>query len=154
VSIHIAQYFGNLFISQSNVTVHATKRGRTQPRHYGEALTEEEVLERIREQEEKKKKEKAAKKRSAKGTGKTKRGRAQGRGRQARARHEETEDENTCQVCKGHYDDDDEEAKEGWIGCDERGCWRWYHYWCVGHLDMPDPKLKWICPACKEEDDP
>ena len=38
-----------------------------------------------------------------------------------------------------HYDDDNEEAKEGWIGCDERGCWQWYHYWCVGHLDMPDP---------------
>ena len=40
-----------------------------------------------------------------------------------------------------------------WFGCDERGCWRWYHYWCAGHLDIPDPKLRWICPACKDEDD-
>ena len=34
-----------------------------------------------------------------------------------------------------------------------RGYGRWYHYWCVGHLDMHDPKLRWICPACREEDD-
>lgn len=27
--------------------------------------------------------------------------------------------------------------------------WRWYHYWCGGDLDMPDPKLNWICPSCK-----
>lgn len=73
-------------------------------------------------------------------------GRSQRRGKQKR------ENENTCQACGGHYDDDDE-AQEGWIGCDERGCWRWYHYWCVGHLDMHDPKLRWICPACREEDD-
>lgn len=60
------------------------------------------------------------------------------------------EDETVCQGCGGHYEDDDEQSQAGWIGCDEQGCWRWYHYWCVGHLEMPDPKLHWICPSCKD----
>ena len=158
VTIHIAQFFGNLFISQGAVTVSTGAKGRTKPSHYGEALTEEEVIERIRKQEEEKK-ERAAKKGSTRSKG---RGRAQARGRQTRGRQTRgrqtrgkcgDEDENICQVCRSNYDDDDEEAQEGWIGCDERGCWRWYHYWCVGHLDMPDPKLRWICPACKDEDE-
>ena len=159
VTIHIAQFFGNLFISQGTVTVSSGAKGRTKPSHYGEALTEEEVIERVRKQEEEKK-ERAVKKGS---TRRKARGKGQGRGRQARGRQTrgrqtgrkcgEDEDENICQVCRGNYDDDDEEAQEGWIGCDERGCWRWYHYWCVGHLDMPDPKLRWICPACKDEDE-
>ena len=161
VSIHIAQFFGNLFISQGTVAVSGVPKGRTKPTHYGEALTEEEVVERIRQQEEEKKAKKDSSRRKARGrgqgTGRQARG-SQARGRQERGRQTggkcgEDEDENICQVCGGNYDDDDEEAQEGWIGCDERGCWRWYHYWCVGHLDMPDPKLRWICPACKDEDE-
>ena len=72
-------------------------------------------------------------------------------GKQTRRRQVEAEDESVCQGCGGHYDDDDPDAQEEWIGCDEQGCWRWYHYWCAGDLDMPDPKLKWICPAYKED---
>ncbi len=153
VFIHIAQFFGSLFLSKAtNVTIGVRRKGRTEPRHYGEALTEDDVLERIREQEEKKK-EKAAEKAAKKGRRKQKSKPPTKRGKQAAGRHRAvpTEDENICQECGGHYEDDDEESQEAWIGCDERGCWRWYHYWCVGHLDMPDPKLKWICPACKEE---
>ena len=66
----------------------------------------------------------------------------QARGRQTGGKCGEDEDKNMCQVCRGNHDDDDEEAQEGWIGCDERGCWRWYHYWCVGQLEMPDPKIE------------
>ena len=130
VTIHIAQFFGNLFISQGAVTVSTGAKGRTKPSHYGEALTEEEVIERIRKQEEEKK-ERAAKKGS---TRKNARGRAQERGRQTRGRQTrgrqtggkcgEDEDENICQVCRGNYDDDGDEAQEGWIGFDEMGCWR------------------------------
>ncbi len=43
----------------TNVTIGVRRKGRTEPRHYDEALTEDDVLERIREQDEKKK-EKAA----------------------------------------------------------------------------------------------
>ena len=119
VTIRIAQFFGNLFISQGAVTVSTGAKGRTKPSHYGEALTEEEVIERIRKQEEEKK-ERAAKKGS---TRKNARDRAQERGRQTGGKCGEDENESICQVCRGNYDDDDEEAQEGWIGCDERGCW-------------------------------
>ena len=54
MSIHIAQFFGNLFISQGTVAVSGVPKGRTKPTHYGEALTEEEVVERILQQEEEK----------------------------------------------------------------------------------------------------
>ena len=100
------------------------------PRHYGEALTEDEVIDRIRQQEEEKKQKRATKQKKGKAAKKKK-------------------DENICQGCDGHYDSDDDETQESWIGCDKKGCWRWYHYWCGGELDIPDPKLKWICPACK-----
>ena len=46
VTIHIAQFFRNLFISQGAVTVSTGAKCRTKPSHYGEALTEE-VIERI-----------------------------------------------------------------------------------------------------------
>lgn len=45
VSIHIAQCFGNMSISQSSVPHVAARKGRAQPRLYGEALAENEVLE-------------------------------------------------------------------------------------------------------------
>ena len=47
MSIHIAQFFGNLFISQGTVAVSGVPKGWTKPTHYGEALTEGEVVERI-----------------------------------------------------------------------------------------------------------
>ena len=53
VSTHIAQLFGNLFTS--DVTKCNGRKGRVCPTHYGEALMEDKILERIREQEEKKK---------------------------------------------------------------------------------------------------
>ena len=69
VSIHIAQFFGNLFV-QENTHVVVGRKGRTLPTHYGEPLTEEEVVERIHEQD-RQKKDKATKKRQ-----KTKKGQA------------------------------------------------------------------------------
>ena len=48
----------------------------------------------------------------------------QTRGRQTGGKCGEDEDENICQVCRGNYDDDGDEAQEGWIGFDEMGCWR------------------------------
>ena len=47
------------------------KRGRAEPRHYGEVLTEDEIVERIRAEEESKKQKKEEKK-AAKGKRKTK----------------------------------------------------------------------------------
>ena len=52
VSTHIAQFFGNLFTSDA--TERVGRKGRVCPKHYGEVLTEDEILEHIREQEERK----------------------------------------------------------------------------------------------------
>ena len=139
VTLRVAKFFGEMFIPKEGDKVAQRKRGRTEPKHYGEALTEEEIMERIREEEEIRK--------AKVGKQKTK-GSCKGKGR-GKAKKKATEDENVCQGCNGNYDSDDEEAQESWIGCDEKGCWRWYHYRCGGELDMPDPKLKWTCPACK-----
>lgn len=136
VTRRVVSLLGELFTSNAT-NVPARTRAMTEPRHYGEALTEEEIASRIREkaeEKERKKQEKAAKK-----------------GKRGRKKKDSNEDENVCQGCHGTYDDDDEETQEAWIGCDERGCWRWYHYWCGGENDMPDPKLKWVCPACKDD---
>ena len=198
VTLQIAKYFGNIFIQNSKVTVR--QRGdRVEPRHYGEALTEDAVItilrQRSEEKEEKarqiaeKKKERARQvaerkdererkqkerleERMRKQAEKQERARQQAVKREERAKQKamkkaattarkqrrqgrttEQENENICQGCNGLYEDDDEDSQAGWIGCDERGCWRWYHYWCAGELDVPDPKLRWICPACKEEDE-
>ncbi len=125
------------------------KRGRTEPRHYGEALTSDEVIERIREDEEiKKRKKEEKKKKTGKGKAKkTTKNSGKGKGK----KDSSEEDENTCQGCGGHYDSDDEDTQKTWIGCDNRDCWRWYHFGCGGQLDMPDPKLKWFCPSCTQD---
>ena len=92
--------------------------------------------ERTRQQAEKK--EERARQKGAKKAAKGKKDRQQ----QTKGQQDvQEQSENICQGCGGHYEDDDEDAKEGWIGCDEHGCWRWYHYWSAGHLHLPDPRL-------------
>ena len=71
--------------------------------HNGEALTSDEVLERLEEE----KRQKAAKKGES---------RTSSRGRKKRI----PEDENHCQLCG--FEDGEEELC---LGCD--GCWRWVH---------------------------
>lgn len=143
VTIQIAKHFESLFVKKNEDM--GRKKKRTLPKHYGEALTEDEIWERIKEHEEQRK-EKAAQK------GRKKKVTRSRNGKKNQEKQAGAEDENTCQSCGGKYEDDDDDAKEGWIGCDERGCWRWYHYWCVGKLDVLDPKLHWVCPACIPDD--
>ena len=53
VTLQIAKYFGNIFIQNSKVTVR--QRGdRVEPRHYGEALTEDAVITILRQRSEEK----------------------------------------------------------------------------------------------------
>ena len=94
----MAKFFGDLFAEKQKVP--NPKRGRTEPRHYGEALTEEEVIERIREEEEIKKQKRE--KNTGKGKKTTKRSR----------KETEKRDENMCQGCGGHYESDDEEIQQ------------------------------------------
>ena len=58
-------------------------------------------------------------------------------------------DEDICQVCKVRYDEDDDDDKDGWIGCDgDRN--RWYHYWCAGFKRMPTSRQQFLCQYCKK----
>ena len=43
----------------------------------------------------------------------------------------------------GVYDDNDEDAKKYWIGCDS--CVRWYHYYCVDLGGIPGGVLVVPC---------
>ena len=38
------------------------------------------------------------------------------------------------------YQCHDKEIQGAWVGCDSRGCRRWYHYWCPGFSNMPTYK--------------
>ena len=136
VTIHIAQIFGNLFVSRGVRVASTAVIGWTQPRHYREALTEDEIF-----ANSKRKRRKLPKKENQENN--------VGRNNSNHAERKSVERmrvlvkvvEATMMMMQ---------RKHG-LGCDERGCWRWHHYWCAGHLDRPDPKLKWICPACKED---
>lgn len=54
VTTRVAQFFGNLFTEKNKCKL--GKRGRTEPRHYGEALTEEEVFMRRQQRKGRRKK--------------------------------------------------------------------------------------------------
>ena len=94
--------------------------------HYGEALTNDETLERLKQAEEEKKKKK-----KARGGGK--------KGKKAAIPN----DENHCQICGDEFKDEDEESC---LGCDH--CWRWVHCQCAGFSAPPDEEVPWSCPEC------
>ena len=115
----------------------ARAKGRIQAKHYGEALTEDEVFERSKQQQEERGLKKKVNSRKAKqGVSKPK-------------NTDKTVDENICQGWKDSYvDDDDDNTKEFWVGCDTSGCQRWFHYCCANLRHMPDENEPFICPHC------
>ena len=107
--------------------------------HYGEALTSDEVLERLKEEEMEKKKHKGEKPRGRKKGTRKKKTRTQ--------TTEDTlaviEDENHCQICGAEFQEDEEETC---LGCDV--CWRWVHCYCAGLDVPPDEDTPWFCDHC------
>lgn len=116
----------------------------------GEALSNEEVMEYLRQQEEQKKAAKKGRKKS------------KSRPKQVATQEEqitpeenvqdelitesvsdEDEDTSHCFKCSGAYDDS--QVKE-WIGCDT--CYRWYHYKCVGFKRLPKVTTRFSCHLC------
>ena len=110
--------------------------------HYGEALTSDEVLERLKEEEMEKKKHKGEKPRGRKKGTRKKKTRTQ--------TTEDTqaviEDENHCQICGAEFQEDEEETC---LGCD--GCWRWVHCYCAGLDVPPDEDTPWFCDHCSAD---
>ena len=101
------------------------KRQRVKLIHNGEALTSDEVLERLEEE----KRQKATKK----GQSRT----------SSRGRKKILENENHCQLCGKEFEDGEEELC---LGCD--GCWRWVHCTCAGFTTPPDTEEEWLCHVC------
>lgn len=57
-------------------------------------------------------------------------------------------DENVCQGCGDNYNDDNDDTKDFWVGCDRPECGRWYHYWCANLREMPEESEPFVCPTC------
>ena len=105
-------------------------------KHYGEAITSDEAVERLKEAEEKKlaKKGKKQTSRAKKVTAK--------KGAAAAI----IEDEDHCQECGEEFEEGEEETC---LGCDK--CWRWVHCYCVGLDTSPDEDTEWLCGECSGE---
>ena len=114
---------------------HKTKRRReettTQTKNdNGEALTSDEVLEKLEMQEREK-------------STKRKKGRATAQ-KSNKKKEEIIEDEEHCQACGTAFQEGEEDAC---LGCDS--CLRWVHCYCVGFDVTPDTDSKWLCFHCK-----
>lgn len=110
-----------------------TTRRKIQQIHYGEALTTDETLERLKN-EEKEKKTKKARGKGSRNAKKTK-----------KKDKDVIEDEKHCQICGALFEEDEETTC---LGCD--GCWRWVHCYCAGFDEVPDEDEEWLCFVCSD----
>ena len=136
VTHRVATYFTQFFVEKTSKARHQTG-GRLRPKYYGEALTEDEAFDRLRKQKEEREAKKQSRKRQGKGSKKV-------QGEPTTQCHKISDD--VCQGCGDSYEDDDADAKQFWVGCDQ--CSRWYHYWCANLLQMPEPEEPFLCPEC------
>ena len=129
------------------------KRVRVKLHAEGEALTNDEVMDYLRQQEEKKEVKKKGRKRTQKEPI-TQKKQIQLPSSENEDNDEEVhddeekevnedEDTNHCFKCSGVYIDGEERE---WVGCDN--CYRWYHYKCVGFKRLPRKTKKFVCHLC------
>ena len=90
--------------------------GRVRPKYCGEALTEDEAFDRLREHKAQREAKETKKKKQQKGNNTSR--------QQAKSKDAQIE-ENICQGCGDCYDDDDDDdddddtdTQEFWVGCD------------------------------------
>ena len=114
------------------------KKGRAKLQKYGEAITAEEGLNRLKKKEEGKKRKKPTTQRKSKR-----------RKRQIQRDEDSEVNENVCPCCEGNFYDDTPEIQEAWIGCDNLECGRWFHSVCVNFDSAHSTANYWICPKCK-----
>lgn len=186
IRLHLRGYFSQLLQKNRERSTHPADKRKVKPRFYGEALTVDEIYERLveearlKEQTKKQKKQKPrkasprprgckiSKKKSANSPGKHKmtlrvRGhsRSSSTGNKSTPTESDTEtcngrergvasdsEEESCQECHERFMDNDDEAKQCWMGCDT--CERWFHYYCVGLGGIPDGF--WSCQYCSVSD--
>ena len=149
----------------------STDKWKVKPKFYGEALTTDDVFQRFEEEETRKEEEKKARalRKEIRAQRTTTYDRAHGKGKakaklprkQAKQRRKKEipvinhdsdpscsdtseEDNGVCEECGGIYTDDNQRAKEKWMGFDT--CDRWYHFDCLGYSSIPTGV--WSCDQC------
>ena len=158
VRLHVVAYFSQHLQKQD--TVHAKDKRKVKPQYYGEALTRDEMIERIEDAEREKREQKAKKSRQRKkacpaddttdketppvaDTTDTEIPGAKDTTDQVRVSDEDGE---VCQGCGSCYRDEGVKKQRAWIGCDR--CWRWFHYWCAGLTRKPRKSTEFLCEHC------
>lgn len=161
IRLHLRGYFSQLIHKNKQSRCQQDKAGkrRIKPKFYGEALTTDEIYDRIAAEEQNKKtsKDKAkASKKGARGSTKvsSRKNRSPNVACKSRSRRTLTkppsrpdtseDDDGVCEECGRCYKDDKKEIRKYWIGCDT--CERWFHCNCVGLCDIP--KGFWSCKYC------
>jgi hypothetical protein len=164
IRLHLRGYFADLLQKKKECTKQ-TDRRKLKPRFYGEALTADEIYERMLEEEHQKEKTK-----KAKTVGKTKKTHSTGKYARKKAPmkkgrkchqpdsteqddsddlsqeklNSSDEDDGICEECGRAYADDTEKEKVKWMGCDT--CERWFHYDCLNLSKIPTGF--WSCAYC------
>ena len=170
IRLQLRGYFARLLASKKKGNTKSTDKREVKPSFYGEALTTDEVFERL-EKEEKEKEEKKLALASKQRKKEKKRKQTQvtrlrkrstkkstlssGRKRSAKNKKEEEStvegsensdnDTSVCEECGTIFSNDTQEGKEKWMGCDN--CPRWYHYDCLGLTSIPSGF--WSCDMCE-----
>ena len=165
IQLQLKGYFAKL-LTAKKPSAKSTDKRRVKPNFYGEALTTDDVYQRLeKEEKEKEEKKKALMQRKDKRA----RNKAKATSSGVRVWRKRTqkktkaapktpqvsdcdcsdmseEDTGVCEQCGAVYADaDDSEAvKKKWMGCDN--CSRWYHYDCLGLTSIPTGY--WSCDLC------
>ena len=168
VRLHLRGYFTEVLQKNRQQRTRQMDKRKVRPKFYGEALTLDEVHERLLMEEEEKKaakqkkqeeRELAKQKRKAKQKKQATKGKKKTvAASKARARKQSPrptpscsssdvdseEDNGLCEECGAAYKDDDMKMRKCWLGCDS--CDKWFHYQCVGLRSIP--KGYWSCKYC------
>ena len=170
VHLELRGYFAKVLAAKKKPDTKNDKR-KIKPKFYGEALTTDEVFQKLEEAEaEKEQKRKALAQRKEMKTANSKTKTTSGKARVRKKVNQKKrktpltpkrtpaptppisnsdvslskEDTGICEECGAIYADDSTEAKKKWMGCDN--CPRWYHYDCIGLTSIPSGF--WSCDLC------
>ena len=133
---HLTMHFEKLLQKKHADTRATTTRKRVRANYYGEALTSDDMLQRLQDEE---KARKAKKKRKRVPTPSPEPATDK---EDSHTDNDNSHNEDVCQVC-GKSD----QEPNKWIGCDN--CWRWFHFSCAGFRRKPSARSRFVCVHCK-----
>ena len=158
VRLHLRGYFTEVLQKNRQQRTRQMDKRKVRPKFYGEALTLDEVHERLLMEEEKKaakqKKQEERELANQKRKAKQKKQATKGKKKTVAASKARkwspppspscSSSDGVCEECAAAYKDDNMKMRKCWLGCDS--CDRWFHYQCVGLRSIP--KGYWSCKYC------